>query len=105
MNLDTDFLKTLTEVPSVGTACGPAISLLTERFGSDWTRTSVSDGFCLFQKRPGTPQDLRAVFVAHLDEVGGCVYGPRPAAKGGGFQSRFWGNHAGIFAQSPLQAF
>jgi putative aminopeptidase FrvX len=103
--IDLEFLKTLTEAPSVGTACGPVIRLLTERFGAGYTRTLVHDGFCLFQPTGATPQDLRVLFVAHMDEVGGCVYGPRNAAEGGGYRARFWGNRPGIFAYSPLQGF
>jgi putative aminopeptidase FrvX len=100
--IDTDFLKTLTEVPSVGTACGPVLNLLTERFGNDYARTFVSDGFCLFQKAGSTAEALHTVFVAHVDEIGGCVYGPR---EEGGFQARYWGNRPGIFAHAELQGF
>jgi putative aminopeptidase FrvX len=103
--IDLEFLKTLTEVPSVGTACGPTIRLLTERFGTDFTRTVVPDGFCLFQPAGATPDALRVIFVAHMDEIGGCVYGPRPEAQGGGYLARVWGNRPGIFAYSSLQAF
>jgi len=103
--IDLEFLKTLTEVPSVGTACGPTIRLLTERFGEGFTRTVVSDGFCLFQPAGAGPDALRVVFVAHMDEIGGCVYGPRPEAQGGGYLTRVWGNRPGIFAYSSLQAF
>ena len=123
--LDFDFLKALTEVPSVGTACGPCISLLTERFGSSYTRTIVPDGFCLFQKAGAALADLKVIFIAHMDEVGGCVYGARPMAsvKSEGMESegqagreeqkdqdasynaRFWGNTPDIFANARLQAF
>lgn len=102
--IDTDFLKALTEVPAIGTACGPALRALTRWFGAGYTRTFVPDGFCLFQKAGSTPEALRAVFVAHVDEVGGCVYGPYAEAEGG-YQTRFWGNRADIFAAATLQAF
>lgn len=100
--IDRDFLQALTEVPSVGTACRPVLNLLTERFGDAWNRTWVEDGFCLFQKHGGTPADLRVLFVAHVDEVGGCVYGVRPE---GGFHARAWGNRPHIFAGATLQGF
>ena len=103
--IDTEFLKALTEIPSVGTACGPAVRMVTEWFGSGYTRTFVPDGFCLFQKAGAAPEDLRAVLVAHLDEIGGCVYGPRTEKQGGGYHTRTWGNWPGIFAQERLQAF
>ncbi len=103
--IDIDFLKALTEVPSVGTACGPVIRLMKQWLGESFHATFVSDGFCLFQKEGGIPADLRAVFVAHLDEVGGCVYGPRSAEEGGGFHTRVWGNAPGVFAAEQLQAY
>ncbi len=100
--LDYDFIKALTEVPSVGTACQPIVNLLIERFGEGWQHTFVEDGFCLFQKAGATPVELRAVFVAHLDEVGGCVYGVR---EEGGYHARVWGNQPQIFADAALQGF
>ena len=42
---DIEFLKALTEVPSVGTACKPAMNLLTKRFGAGYQKTFVPDGF------------------------------------------------------------
>src|SRR5437763_1929249 len=100
--LDLDFIKRFTEAPSIGTACGPAYSILNERFGSGYTRTFVPDAFCLYQKSGSDPSRLRAVFIAHVDEVGGCVYGPR---RDGSFNARAWGNEPRIFARAPLQAF
>lgn len=99
--VDRAFLKTLTEVPSVGTACNPVLNLLTDWFDRGYTRTMASDGFCLFQKAGASPDALKAVLVSHVDEVGGCVYGVRPE---GGFFSRVWGNTPQIFAEAELQA-
>jgi putative aminopeptidase FrvX len=101
MGLDRAFLKRLLEAPAVGTACGPVVSLLTERFGEAYTRMLVPDGFCLFQKSTGTPEELEVVFVAHMDEIGGCVYGH---ADGIGFHTRVWGNAPRVFQEHPLQA-
>lgn len=103
--VDTAFLKALTEVPSVGTACGPITKVLMERFGDGYLRTLIPDGYCLFQKAGYAPEGLRIVFVAHLDEIGGCIYGPRAAAEGGGYHTRHWGNVAEVFANASLQAF
>lgn len=100
--INTAFLKALTEIPSVGTACNPGINLLTEWLGEDYTRTLVSDGFCLFQKRGAGPEALRVLLVSHIDEVGGCVYG---ACTPDGFMTRHWGNKPSIFANASLQAF
>lgn len=103
MNLD--FLKALTETPSVGTACGPMVNLLTRWFGEGYSRLLVEDAFCLFLKDGYAPEELQAVFLAHLDEIGGCVYGSRPDREGGGFETRVWGNRPLIFHQAQLQAF
>ena len=99
---DLEFLKQMSEVVSVGTACGPGINLLKSRFGDGYDSTLVSDGFCLFQKKGGGPGRLKAVFVAHIDEIGGVVYGPEPS---GGFTTRVWGNRPAIFADARLQGF
>jgi putative aminopeptidase FrvX len=103
--IDQEFLKALTETPSVGTACGPCISLLTPRFGNGYAKTLVPDGFCLFQKAGAALSDLKVVFVAHMDEVGGCIYGARPHRQSGGYNARFWGNTPDVFANARLQAF
>jgi len=100
--IDIEFLKQLTEVPSVGTACGPVLNLLANRFGEGYARVAVSDGFCLFHRAGAQLAGVTTVFVAHVDEIGGCVYGPR---ADGGFQARYWGNRPSIFAYAELQAF
>jgi len=100
--VDKDFIKTLTETPSVGTACGPAMNVLADRFGAGFTRVDASDGFCLFHKAGAAIDSLTTVMVAHVDEIGGCVYGPRAS---GGYNARYWGNRAGIYAYAELQGF
>lgn len=100
--IDKDFLKELTEIPSVATACGPVIQLLSEHLSSGYNRTLVDDGFCLFVKK-GTPvNQLKTVFVSHIDEIGGCSTYERAH---GVFFTRFWGNAAQIFAGANLQAY
>ncbi|MCS6777023.1 MAG: hypothetical protein RMJ43_11230 [Chloroherpetonaceae bacterium] len=101
--MDIDFLRALTEVPSVGTACGPVWRLLTARFGDRFTRHCVPDGFCYFAPEgpSGAPVSPSVVFVAHVDEVGGCVLGP---CDSGGYHTRFWGNTPDVFAAASLQA-
>lgn len=100
--MDRDFLKALTEAPSVGTACGPTVNLLKKRFGESFFCYFQEDSFCLFQKAGSSVSDLKVVLIAHLDEIGGCVYGKR---EEGGFNTRVWGNHPGIFSHAKLQAF
>lgn len=101
---DLTFLKSLTEAPSIGTACGPVINILSGRFGEEYQRALASDGFCLFQKAGASPGELRVVFVTHMDEVGGCIYGQR---KEGTFDGRFWGtdNPFVYLAGAVLQGF
>ena len=102
--IDKDYLKRLTETPSVGTACGPVVSLLTEFFGDGYARTLVQDGFCLFQKAGAKPDKLKAVFVAHMDEIGGCIYGRLPESKSR-YRARFWGTaDPKLYARARLQA-
>jgi putative aminopeptidase FrvX len=109
MVLDKDYLKAITEIPSVGTACLPGINLLKARFGSQYSATYVSDGFCFFQKKGAGPEQLRVLFVAHIDEIGGCVYGAEERGarneQPSTFASRCWGNHPKVFADAELQAF
>jgi len=64
----------------------------------------VPDGFCLFQLSGAAPQALRVLFVAHLDEIGGCVYGPRDEPPGS-YDARWWGAEPEAFAAANLQAF
>ncbi len=112
MTVDREFLKRFTEAPSVGTACAPALHLIKHRFGDDYNTTRVDDGFWLFQKKGAGPEALRAVFVAHVDEVGGCVYGRDTSERTQpyfgdlpAYASRCWGNVPRIFADAKLQAF
>jgi putative aminopeptidase FrvX len=100
--IDFDFLRQLTETPSVGTACGPVLNLLAARFGDGYARTDASDGFCLFRRTGAPLADITTLFVAHADEIGGCVYGPRPE---GSFHARYWGNRPEVFADAELQGF
>lgn len=101
-SVDRAWLKRLTEAPSVGTACGPVLAVLEERFGAGWRMTLAQDGFCLFTRADAEPEALEVVMVAHVDEIGGCVYGAR---ADGGFETRCWGNAPAVFAGAELQAF
>ncbi len=102
--IDHDYLKLLTETPSVGTACKPIENLVSERFGARFSRISVEDGFSLFHRADGRPQDLEAVYIAHADEIGGAVYEERTERRGG-YNTRVWGNTPSVFAEAKLQAY
>lgn len=99
--IDHDFLKAFTEVPSVGTACNPVLNLLTARLGSAWSRRWVSDGYALYQRRIGRLEDLKVIFITHVDEVGGIVFG----GHGESFVTRCIGNTPQVFAEAHLQGF
>jgi putative aminopeptidase FrvX len=97
-----DFLQQLSDLPGVGTACGCILEAMQRRFGSAWTLHHVQDGFGLFHRADFSPSSLRVVLVAHLDEIGGVAYGPRPD---GTFNSRCWGAEPSLFAAAQLQQF
>lgn len=99
--MDPHFLIELTEVPSVATACGPVLAVLRRRLAG-WQERHVPDGFSLFTCGSGGLADVRVVLVAHVDEIGGCLYGPHPQ---GGYGTRTWGTGAAAYAQAQLQAF
>ena len=100
--VDKDFLKELTELPSVATACGPVIRLLSEYLGGSYDKTCIDDGFCLFFRKGASVNELKTVFISHMDEIGGCsTY----AKEEGVFFTRFWGNTAQVFAGAALQAY
>jgi hypothetical protein len=100
--IDHEFLRSATEVPSVGTACLPVLNVYAARLGPGFTCTFVADGFCLFQKHGRDATQLKAVLVAHVDEVGGVAYGP---SESGGFITRTWGCDPQVFANAELQAY
>src|SRR5690242_4962144 len=100
--VDIEFLRELTEVPSVGTACGPALNLIAARFGDTYAHVDASDGFRLFHKQNAPVSEITTVFIAHVDEIGGCIYGPR---SDGGYNARYWGNRPAVFAYADLQGF
>jgi putative aminopeptidase FrvX len=96
MNLDE--LKTLSELPSVATACGPVGACLRSLL-PDYVFTEVPDGGLVALPQGGGP--ARLLFVTHVDEIGGFVLFPEE----GGFGTRLIGNRAEAFAERPLQAF
>jgi putative aminopeptidase FrvX len=99
--IDRQFLSALTEAPSIGTACYPVIKILKGRMHG-FACTEVPDGFAMFQREGARPEEIRAVLVAHMDEIGGIAYGP---AEDGWFNARFWGNKPETYRNTPLQGF
>jgi putative aminopeptidase FrvX len=97
--INMDFLKAITEIPSVGTACLPVLKLLENRLSGTHTALIVPDGFCLFYKKGTDPGQIRTVFVSHVDEIGGIVTGIMEPGK---YLTEYWGNEAAAFTGSPL---
>src|SRR5437660_135666 len=100
MALDWDELKTLSEVPGVGTACGPVGSCL-RRLLPGYEFTEVMDGGLVAVPRGERAEGARLLFITHVDEIGGFVLFPEES----GFGTRLIGNRAEAFAHTPLQAF
>ena len=97
------FLKAITEAPSVGTACNPMLKVLDAHFGEDYERYFASDAFCIYRRKDTWIEDIEAVFIAHLDEVGGNVLSEQTKGSGA-FLTSVWGNLPTIY-EGELQAF
>lgn len=97
---DLQFLKQITETPSVATACLPMVNLLARRFGPSYTCTRGQDSFALFTRTPEIGQ-LKAVLVSHVDEIGGCVFNQVAPRL---WNTRTWGGPPATFCNTPLQA-
>jgi len=65
-------LTRLCDLISVATACGPAVSWAVDRLDG-WQTTLVEDGFLFCRPSFGRIEDVRILYMAHLDEVGGLV--------------------------------
>src|SRR5205085_8105339 len=100
MALDWDELKMLSEVPGVGTACGPVGSCLRGLLPG-YELTELMDGGLVAVPRGERADGARLLFITHVDEIGGFVLFPEE----GGFGTRLIGNRAEAFADTPLQAF
>jgi putative aminopeptidase FrvX len=100
--ISQDFLRAATETSSVGTACLPILNVYAHHLGPSFTCTYVADGFCLFQKHGRDATQLKAVLVAHVDEIGGVTYG---RSASGGFATRIWGAEPELYAGASLQAY
>lgn len=72
MRVDEKALCSLCDLVSVATACGPAVRWARQRLVG-WHTELEEDGY-LFALAPGAShKDVRALYVAHLDEIGGLV--------------------------------
>lgn len=102
MALDFHFLATLSETPSVATACGPVLNLVRRWLDRRCHFHFAADSHALITFRGVMPRDLRTLFVSHVDEIGGVVLKP---AEDGWYETRHWGCTAEDFVLARLQAF
>lgn len=96
-----DELKALSEAPSVATACGPVTAVL-RRLLPGYRFHEVPDGFFLAVPEGTRWEDLRLLFVTHVDEIGGWVLFPDEEGRHG---AGLIGNRPEAFAGHALQAF
>jgi putative aminopeptidase FrvX len=96
-----DELKALSEVPSVATACGPVTGVL-RRLLPGYDFLEVPDGFFLAYPTGSALEELRVLYVTHVDEIGGWVLMPEGDGR---FGAWLIGNRPEAFAGTPLQAF
>jgi len=102
--METDWfgeLKALSEVPSVATACGPVTGVL-RRLLPGYDFLDVPDGFFLAYPTGSALEELRVLYVTHVDEIGGWVLMPEGDGR---FGAWLIGNRPEAFAGTPLQAF
>jgi putative aminopeptidase FrvX len=99
--MDWPFLQQLSDALSVATACAPVMNLAAQWLGDGFERVSGVDSFALFHRRSVPIADLSCLFVAHVDEIGGCVLGTDGS---GWYRTRCWGCSPLLYARAPLQA-
>ncbi len=85
----------------VGTACGHPLAWVSERL-SGWARRDEPDGYALFTPPGAAPDDLRVMYVSHIDEPGGYV-GPA-VGEDGAHAATLFGLSAEQVGGKPLQA-
>ncbi len=100
-NINTEKLCEFCDLISVGTACGPAVKWAEERLNS-WTSHMVEDGFLLLLPPGSTMEQIRILYVSHIDEIGGIVMSP--GASGKTFNTRIIGTAPRAFSERPLIA-
>ena len=100
-NINTEKLCEFCDLISVGTACGPAVKWAREKLGT-WTSYMEEDGFLLLLPPESKMENIKILYVSHIDEIGGIVMSP--AAAGKGFKTRIIGTMPQAFSERPLIA-
>jgi hypothetical protein len=99
--IDWEELGRLSELPSVATACGPVVAYLRWLL-TGWAFVEQTDGFLLAYPAETALDQVRLLYVTHVDEIGGWVLFERPD---GAFETLRIGNRPEAFAGKELQAF
>lgn len=99
MVMDTAAPRAWCELPSVGTACGPAAAFARARLAG-WQIVEVTDGGLIATAPGADATRVRLLFVVHVDEIGGMIGQPLGRDS---YAIRSWGAPPRVFA-GPLQA-
>ncbi len=100
-NINIEKLCEFCDLISVGTACGPAVKWAGEMLNT-WSSHMEEDGFLLLLPPGSTMEQIRILYVSHIDEIGGIVMSPVPSGKV--FKTRIIGTTPYTFAERPLIA-
>ena len=101
MTMDTAALCELCDLVCVAIAYGPVLRWLEGRLGG-WTFRVFDDASIVALPAGSTMADIRIVYAAHVDELGGMVGAPAPR---GAFLARACGSVSPeLLAQRPLVA-
>ncbi len=99
--MDIKGLCEFCNIVSVATACGPAVKWVKEKLG-EWSFHTEEDGFLLAFPPGEKSEDIKILYVAHVDEIGGIIIHPHPL--NGNFKTRVIGALPEVFANRPLLA-
>ena len=99
--MNTKKLCELCDLVSVATACGPAVKWVKERLPG-WPFHMEEDGFFFLLPPGGKEENIKILYVAHVDEIGGIIL--QPHISDGSFKTRVIGNLPEIFAERALVA-
>jgi putative aminopeptidase FrvX len=99
--LDWQFLQRLSDTPSVATACRPIVTEVRRWLGPRAHTELCPDSYLLVTPPAARLGDIRVLFVAHMDEIGGIALGPY---GGGAYHTRHWGCNQERYAGAALQA-
>lgn len=99
MNIEIDktSLCELCDLVSIMTACGPAVKWVKEKLPL-WHFNEVEDGFLFGFTEEGKKENIKYLYVSHLDEIGGLVTEKNIT----GYKTEVIGTMPEAFASRPL---